>query len=266
MSKVLALARANWLSTLSYRLDTFFSFVSILITAVPLYFVSHALQPIMASSIKGEAPDYFGFIVIGGIAFAFTSTAVNALHGALSGEISTGSLEALISTPTPLVVLLAGMVGQPLSMTMIRTAVMLFFGVLLGVHIVWSAALTGLGILVLITLSYLSFGIFAAALVLGFRATGPFPGAVMVASALLGGVYYPTDVIPTWLGHLSALVPLKYGLRSLRRSVLDGAPLSASLQDLAILAGLTAVGLTISLIAFGWALRYSKRAGTLAQY
>ena len=266
MNKVLALIRANWLTALSYRLETFFSFLGLFVGVVPLYFVSRALQPMMAAAIKAEAPDYFGFLIVGGIAFSFIRTSVNGLHGALSGEISTGSFEALLGTPTPLAALLAGMIGQAMSMNVIRVVFILVFGGLFGLHVVWSGIPAGFGILLLIILSYLPFGIFAAALVLGFRATGPFPSAILVGSALLGGVYYPTQVIPSWLERLSVLVPLKYGLRSLRRSVLDGAPLMASVPDLAVLIGLTVVGFAVSLTAFAWALRYSKHAGTLAQY
>ena len=61
-------------------------------------------------------------------------------------------------------------------------------------------------------------------------------------------------------------MPLSYGLRALRRTLLDGAPLAASARDLTVLAASTAVLLTASLIAFSLALRHAKHAGTLAQY
>ena len=266
MRKVLAIVRANWLTALSYRLETFFTFLGIFVAIIPVYFVSHALQPLMATSIRSEAPEYFGFLMVGWVAFSFANTSVNALPGALGGEISTGSFEALLGTPTPLVTLLTGMIGQAMSMNVIRATVIVLFGCLFGLNIVWSSALAGAGILLMIILSYLPFGIFAAALILGFRTTGPFPTVVLTGSALLGGVYYPTQVIPSWIERLSVLVPLKYGLKSLRRTLLDGAPLSASLADLGVLAGLTCVGLALSLLAFSLALRYSKKAGTLAQY
>jgi ABC-2 type transport system permease protein len=266
VSKVLALVRANWLTALSYRVETFFSFAGLFIGVIPLYFVSHALQPMMAKAISSEAPEYFGFLIVGWVAFSFVNTAVTGLHGALSGEISTGSFEALLGTPTPIVSLLAGMTGQALSMNVIRAVVILTFGVLFGVHIFWGSALTGLAILLLIILAYLPFGIFGAALVLAFRATGPLPTVILVGSALLGGVYYPTQSIPSWLERLSVLVPLKYGLKSLRRTLLDGAPLSASLPDLGVLSAMIIVGFVLSLAAFSLALRYSKHAGTLAQY
>jgi ABC-2 type transport system permease protein len=113
---------------------------------------------------------------------------------------------------------------------------------------------------------YLPVGILASALVLAFRTTGPLPGLVLSVSGLLGGVYFPPDVVPSWLRWVSWFVPLTYGLRSIRRSLLGGAPLSASAFDLAVLAVAIVVLMTVSLAAFGWALRYAKRVGTLAQY
>jgi ABC-2 type transport system permease protein len=131
---------------------------------------------------------------------------------------------------------------------------------------VWSSALPAALLLALIVLSYLPFGILAASLVLAFRTTGPFPTAILTVSALFGGVYYPTQVIPSWLEQVSIVVPLKYGLRALRRCLLDGASLTASAFDISILSVGTIIMMAISLVVFTWALRYAKRTGTLAQY
>jgi ABC-2 type transport system permease protein len=264
--KVLALVRVRWLVALSYRLDTFFSFVSLIVAIVPLYFVSHALQPIMTSAIHVEAPEYFGFLMIGIITYTFVQVSVSELHGALATEIGTGSFEALVATPTRLPALLAGMVGQAFTMNTIRALFLLTFAWALGAHVVWARGLAAAGVLVLIIMAYLPFGVFAAALVLAFRTTGPFPSAIIGISALMGGVYYPTTVIPSWLERVSVFVPLTYGLRSLRRALLDGAPIAASARDLAVLAGFAIVLSIASLAAFAGALRYARHAGTLAQY
>jgi ABC-2 type transport system permease protein len=266
MRKVGALVRAAWLTMFSYRLQTFFSFVGLLVAILPLYFVTGALQPLMQGLIKTEAPQYFGYLIVGLITFSFVQTAVGAIHGALGGEISTGSFEALLATPTSIPTLLAGMIGQSFSMTAIRAVVILIAAIFLGAKVALSGILPALLALALIVASYLPFGIVAASLVLGFRTTGPFPGLILAGSALFGGVYYPTHVIPSWLERVSTFIPLTYGLRALRRSLLDGAPLSASMFDLGVLCGATAVMLAFSLALFSWTMRYAKRAGTLAQY
>lgn len=266
MRKALALIRANWLTAFSYRLQTFFNLLSIFVTLVPVYFISKALQPMMANVIKTEATDYFGFLMMGLITFMLIQSAVTALHGALSGEISTGSFEALLGTPTSILSLLAGLVGQSFSMTLLRTLVTFLFSAWFGLHVVWSSAPAALFVLALLVLAYLPFGIIAAALILAFRTTGPFPNGVLTVSVLLGGVYYPTQAIPSWLQQGSVFIPLTYGLRALRRSFLDGAPLSSSAGDLTVLVGVTAVMFVVSLFTFALALRYAKHAGTLAQY
>jgi len=264
--RAIAITRANWLTALSYRVETFFSFFSVFVAVVPLYFVSHALQPMMSNVIKGEAPQYFGFLVIGLAANGFVAFAINALHGALSSEISSGSFEALVSTPTQLPSLLTGLIGQQFGMALARQGVLVVLACLFGAQMVWSGVPAAVGILALTILAYLPFGIFAAALVLAFRTTGPFPGLLVTASTLFGGVYYPTSVIPSWLERFSALVPLSYGLRALRRTLLDGAAVSASARDLITLGSSAVVLLALSLIVFSYALRYAKHVGTLAQY
>ena len=266
MRKVFALMRANWLTALSYRVNMFFTYAGLVVGIVPLYFISHALQPMMAATIKTESPEFFAFLIVGMVTHQFVSMSVNSLHGALSSEIGSGSFEALMSTPTPLPSLLLGMIGQSFTMTSLRTLVLSVAALAFGAHVVWHGVIPALLILMLIILSYLPFGIFAASLVLAFRATGPFPGGVVTASALLGGVYYPTQVIPAWIAGFSKFIPLTYGLRSLRRSLLDGAPLSASAADLGIVGVATVVLMALSLATFIKALSYAKHSGTLTQY
>src|SRR5437667_7952845 len=100
--KVFALVRASWLTAISYRVDTFFSFMNLLVAIIPLYFISRALQPMMAGAIRAEPPEHFGFVLAGMLTFSFVATALGAVHGALRSEISRGSSDALIRKPPPL--------------------------------------------------------------------------------------------------------------------------------------------------------------------
>ena len=119
--------------------------------------------------------------------------------------------------------------------------------------------LPALGILLLIAVAYIPFASLAASAILAFRTAGPFATAVLTVSSLLGGVYYPTQVVPSWLHQVSAFVPLTYGLRALRRTILEQASFATIAPDLiALLFAVVLFG--VSFLAFSWALRYARRA------
>jgi ABC-type polysaccharide/polyol phosphate export permease len=121
-------------------------------------------------------------------------------------------------------------------------------------------------VLAMIVLAHLPFGLMAASLVLAFRTTGPLPTAILTVSGLLGGVYFPTHVVPSWIEHVSAALPLTYGLRALRQALLEGLPLAGFAGDLGILATFT-VGLgALAMLMFRTSMSYARRHGTLAQY
>ena len=62
----------------------------------------------------------------------------------------------------------------------------------------------------------------------------------------MGGIHYPSHVIPSWIGQLAAVVPLTYGLRALRQLFLAGQPIAAVAGDLAVLAAFATVLLAVS--------------------
>jgi ABC-2 type transport system permease protein len=266
MSEALALIRKSWLSAISYRLNMLISLGGLLVSIVPLYFIANAIQPVIEDAIRAEGGEYFAFLLVGIVTFSFLTVAVSALPGAIGGGIGSGTLEAIFATPARLPALLVGFMGYGFIWTAIRAIVLLLAGLAFGAHYSIGSLLPALLILVLIVLAYVPVGLVAAAMVLVFRTTGPLPQAVLVLSGLLGGVYYPTHVIPSWLQHLSNAVPLTYGLRPLRQTLLEGMPLQAVIVDIWILCAFVIGLLTLGWLAFASALRYSRRAGTLSQY
>jgi ABC-2 type transport system permease protein len=266
LRKVAALIRATWLHVTSYKLQLVVSVVGLLTAVVPIYFVSNALQPMMANTVADEGGQYFGFVIVGLTTYFCIATAVGALHSSLSGEIRSGGLEALLSTPTPIGVLMVGMMGQALSVTALRVFVLLLAATLLGARFSAGGVLLAIPIMALIILAYTGFGMFAASMVLAFKTPGPLPALILAFSALLGGVYYPAHVIPSWLQLGSYLMPLTYGLRALRQSLLEGASFAIVAGDVSVLAVLTMILLGSGIMVFAAALRYARATGSLAQY
>lgn len=266
MRELWGLIRAGWLSALSYRMNLAFSLLGLMVSIVPMYFVAQALQTVAADSIQSEGGHYFGFVLVGLGVFTLVSTAMLALPTAISGAISSGILEAMLATPARLPSLLLGLVGYEMTWSGIRAAIMLGTGAVLGARLVSSGAPVAIGALLLTLACYFGLAMALASMILVFRTVGPLGNAVLTASALLGGVYYSTSVIPSWIQHLSVIVPLTYSLRIIRQSLLAGVPLSGVRHDLAVLSAMALLLLAVGTFLLQRGLRHARREGTLGQY
>lgn len=266
MHKVWALIRSNWLAATSYKLGFIFSFGSLVVSVVPIFFITRALQTTMASVIKGQGDQYFAFLIVGLVSLNLVSSTVYALPGGLQTATSTGTLEALLATPTPVTALLAGLSGYEVLVSLLRGFVMLLAAAILGAHVAWLQLGASIPIIALVVLAHLPIAIITAAMVLAFRTRGPLPQLVLLASTFLGGVYYPTTVIPGWIESVSAFLPLTYGLKALRAVLLQGESLTTVWREVSILSAFTVVALIVSGAAFRAALGYARRVGNLAQY
>ena len=266
MHKIGALIRAGWLAATSYRFGVVMSFASLIVGVVPVYFVTRALQSTMASIIVGEGDQFFAFIIVGMASLTILSATLYALPTALQTGTSTGTIEAMLATPTGVPTLLAGLAGYDVLYALLRASVVLLAAAVMGAHLSFDRILAVLPVIALVILAHIPIGVIAAAMVLAFRTPGPLPQLVFMLSTFLGGVYYPTKVIPGAVRIISDFVPLTYGLKAIRVVLLEGKSLGSVSHELLVLAGF-AIGLTIvSAVAFRAALGYARRAGTLAQY
>ena len=266
MHKVWALIRANWLAASSYKLGFVMSFGALVLSIVPIFFITRALQSTMANVIQGQGDQYFAFLVVGLIALNLVTSTIYALPGGLQNATSTGTLEALLATPTSLSALLVGLSGYEVLFSVLRGAVMLVAAGILGARVEWLQVGASIPIVALVVLAHLPIAIVTAAMVLAFRSRGPLPQLVLLASTFLGGVYYPTTVIPGWIESISAFIPLTYGLTALRAVLLEGGSLASVWREVSILLAFAAVATLISAVAFRAALRYARKVGNLAQY
>jgi len=261
-----AFVRQDALAAVSYRVHFTLSLLGLAVGTIPLYYVANALQPMMQESILGQGGHYFTFVVIGLATQQLVTASTDALPRAVREGIRTGTLEAIFSTPTSFPLLLAGMMSFRVLWALLQGLVVVGVALLLGATLVASKVPAALVLVALIVAAYLPFGMIAAALVLAFRTAGPFAAIVGTGSVLLGGVYYPTTVIPGWIEGVSSVIPLTYGLRALRRTLVEGLPLSASAGDVGMLLLLLSALSAVGLVALVHSFRYARKAGTLGQY
>lgn len=266
MRTIWAMLRASAISAASYRLGLLVSVLGLFASIVPLYFVSNALQGVMGSKIVSEGGQYFAFVLVGTIVLSFVGQAINSLPGAVQASVGSGMLDTLLSVPAPVPVVFAGLTSYGYLWVAVRALLTLGVGAALGADVEWARLLQSVVVLALIVLAYIPFGLIAAALIVAFRTDLEVRRGVLLVSTLLGGVYYPTHIIPSWIQSLSAAVPLTYGLRALRQVLLDGVPLWRTAGDLGVLLAMTAVLGVAGVAALSMAFQYARRTGTLAQY
>jgi len=261
-----ALTRASWRTAKSYRVSFVLSFASLLVTIVPVYFVANALQPFMASRIADEGREYFGFVLLGTVMLTLISPALSSFSSAVSGGLSSGFFEALLVTPTSLPALFAGQTGYAFAWALARVVLLMVAGTFLGVDVHWLRVPEAVVMVALVIAAYAGVGLIAAALVVSFRTNAGAPQAVLVVSTLLGGVYFPTTVLPTAVVPIAEWLPLTPGLRALRQTLLLGYPLSSVAGDLVQLLALTLACGVAGVLALRWSFAYARRAGSLSQY
>lgn len=102
-----------------------------------------------------------------------------------------------------------------------------------------------------------------AAFTVVFKQTTTLLGLAVTILALLGGAYFPTDLLPAPLRIVGDLLPFTWGLDLMRSALLAGEFEAGRLALLYVVSG---VMLPLALAVFSLALRRARRSGSLAQY
>ncbi|MFN2510208.1 MAG: ABC transporter permease [Pyrinomonadaceae bacterium] len=215
-------------------------------------------------------------LVVGALMWNFMSSLYNEIAMSIAYERWEGTLEYTFMAPVSRLIHLTGVSLFSLLNSIVQTLIVLI-GLLLFTDLnLRGANLPGVVVVLGVsTVAFMGLGLMAAALPVmsperGAEATHIFQGSLLLVS----GVYYPVDVLPRWLQPLSALSPATYTLSACRKLVglgnpgsvpgnLMGAPLSAVMRELIILALMGAVLMPLGLWIFGRIETWAKRTGKL---
>jgi ABC-2 type transport system permease protein len=111
-----------------------------------------------------------------------------------------------------------------------------------------------------------AFGVLSAAAIVWLKKGDPITWIFGGLGSILGGAYFPIDVMPAWMQKISFLIPVTYSLNALRLTMLKGASLSAVAKPVSTLAIIAAVLLPASAVIFAATIQRGRREGTLTQY
>jgi ABC-2 type transport system permease protein len=259
--------RRDLLTARTYRVAFLFDAINALFGVASFYFLS---QFVASDKLKSSLPagtSYFAFVLIGLAFFDYLTAGLNAFDASIDDARRNRTLEALLVTEASLPVILAGSAIYPFVLTSLRTAVYLFWGVILFHLPLASADWPGaLLILFFSILAFTGLGIISASYQMLFKRGNPAKWIFLGVSALLGGMMYPVRVLPPALRVLARLIPITYSLEGMRAALLGGVGIGRLWPQITALAIFAVILLPFSFVVFAWALRRTKINGTLTHF
>lgn len=266
MRRLLAVLLRDLQTELTYPISFVLQFAGILFSVFMFYFLSQFVGGAVAGNTDVGEGGYFPFVLLGVAFTGYFSVGLNRFSSALSTAQVTGTMEALLMTPSRLSLVVVGSVLYDYLYTTLRVVIFLLAGVLLGVRFLdanWSAAALSL---VLAIAAFASIGIMAAGFTMIFKRGNPVIWLISNLVSLLGGVYYPVSSLPSWLQVVSKTLPITYALDAMRGALLNGATWRELSPNMLVLAGFCLVLFPLSLVAFRAAVHKARVDGSLTQY
>lgn len=267
--KIYVLVQKEFLKEASYRLDFILQICSALMYATVFFFVAGIFQNngVAADALKKYHGDYFSFVLIGLAFMGYINTGMRTFSDAIRVEQMLGTLEFILTTPTRLSIVLVSRLIWNFLFDSLNLVVYFVFGILfLKAHYTGVSLWIVPIILIVSLVAFSALGMISAGFIIIFKRGDPMNVFLSFGSILLGGVYYPIEVMPSALQKAAEFLPITYTLRLMRDACIRGASLSDMAPDLLKLAALCAVILPLSLSFMAYALKRARRDGSLTHY
>lgn len=251
---------------LSYRALLLQRVATGLATLLVLFFVGQTVG-FTSVHLDPYGGDYFAFAVIGLATLGPMTAALGHMAMRVREAQLTGTLEAILAAPIAPWRAIVLSTTQPVLMSAVRMVALLagavlFFELHLHLHRIFAAIF----IVAMTLIAYGALGLVSAAVTLRYQRGDPMAAALNMAGLLLGGVFFPIELLPDGIRNLSDLIPVTHALEALRgtllldQSLTDVGPSIAALAAFPILLGIPAAWI------FKLALQSARKNGTLTHY
>ena len=166
-------------------------------------------------------------------------------------EKERGTMEVLLVSPVrPLMIIVAKAVPYLALALGILVCILLMARCVLGVPLAggigWIFAVSGLYILLALSLGLLISDIASSQLMALLLSAM----VLLMPIVMLSGMLFPIESMPVVLQWVSAVVPPRYYIEAMRKLMIMGVGIGDVLKEVAVLAGMTALLLTVALLKF----------------
>lgn len=214
-----------------------------------------------------SADEYFAFAVIGLVILEVLGATLSVLPLNIRSELLAGTFERIVLSPFGPAAGIFSMTIFPFVLSAAYAMVTLTIAAaLFGMDIQWSTAPLALPIALLGTLAFAPFALLLAASVLTIKQAGMGAGFVVTGIALIGGFFFPVELLPDWIEWTSEVQPFTPALEALRY-LLVGRPMEGPVWEAALKIALFAlVLLPVAVWTLTASIRFAQRRGTIIEY
>jgi ABC-2 type transport system permease protein len=167
--------------------------------------------------------DYLSFITIGNAFYVFVFAAAFVVGRVMFWERATGTIEATFMTPMNRLAYMAGIMVAAAINSLIDFAAVFIIGILFGFHATSFNVLLFLASMFLTALALFGVGLIVNAVTLTLRDRTTTANTLMILFLVFSGLVCPIELMPQWAQTISKALPLTYGLKVMRASLLGTA-------------------------------------------
>jgi ABC-2 type transport system permease protein len=261
---VWAFVQRGLLTYASYRAKVSLGLVSLVVSVLTFSFVGRVVAAAGPGFVARYGMSYESFVIVGVLVHTVASAGLGSFRSAVRREQLQGTFEVLLTSrlSAPAVVVLAG-AGELVLVAIGGLALLGVAALVVGFRLPLSASLVGA--VLLYSLAMCGAGLASAGVILVSKEGDPISWVFSAASGLLGGVYFPVDVLPPWLQSVAAVLPTTHAL-ALARAGVSSVSSPGATRSLAYLAVWALASLSLGLAILAWGFRRAKKAGTLGEY
>lgn len=261
---IVAFLRRDWAIARTYRLAWVLWFADVVLAMASFFFLGLLVDA--GQEPLGGYGGYADFALVGVGLFTYFFHVMSRVALSLRNAQLNGTLEAVVVTRASA----SGFVFSTMGSVLIARTLLLLGYLLIGV-LLFGVSLRAVNMLTVSLFWVLGVFLFAglslvsASFILVFKKGDPLNWALGTLTWVIGGTFYPTDILPAWLREIAAAFPITHVIEGIRAGLLLG----ESPREAGALGWLAFT--SVLSVAFGWcAFRYAwlkaRRDGTLSHY
>jgi ABC-2 type transport system permease protein len=265
LTTLAAFLRRDFAVNTSYRVGFVLELLSDVFSLALFFYLGRLVDP-GPTTHEELAHGYFPFAIVGIALLGIVQASLGSFGQKLRLEQTTGTFEALMSTPAPRALLIFSSAAYEVIRATAGAVVFVALGIaFFGLRFTTNPLPIFATLLALLAgmVLFVAGGVAVAAFTVVFKQATPLVRALVPMLALLGGVYFPVELLPHPLHVVSNAVPFTWTVDAVRDGLIQGEVDSSRLLLLFLAA---AAAVPISIVLFDRGLRRARMAGSLGQY